>query len=186
LSSIYQQYTDEELFKLYQKEGNNDVLGSLLQRYTVLLLGVCVKYLKDTNLAKDAVQQVFFKVITDVDRFEITFFKAWIYKVTTNYCLMQLRKKNNYFNTDTELLKIGKDETVENELKQEQEEQLNKMHKALENLNTQQALCVKLFYLQKQSYQQISISTGFDVLQVRSYIQNGKRNLKILLQTKDI
>ena len=58
------------------------------------------------------------------------------------------------------------------------------MATSLEELNPEQKQCLILFYLEKKSYQEISENTGFSLMQVKSYIQNGKRNLKILLDKK--
>jgi RNA polymerase sigma-70 factor (ECF subfamily) len=58
------------------------------------------------------------------------------------------------------------------------------LEEAIQELSEEQKLCVNLFYLQKKSYQQITDRTGFTLMQVKSYIQNGKRNLKIILEKK--
>jgi len=51
-------------------------------------------------------------------------------------------------------------------------------------LGKEQKLCVILFYLEKRSYQEIATSTQFTQMQVKSHIQNGKRNLKLLMEKK--
>ena len=87
--------TDAELLQLYEQEQNPDWLGMLLQRYTLLLFGVCLKYLKNEDEAKDAVQQLFLKVLTEAGRHHIAYFKSWLYAVAKNYCLMKLRDSGN-------------------------------------------------------------------------------------------
>src|ERR1043165_3246764 len=87
----YDHISDQELLELFYKDHNNEWLGILLQRYTLLLLGVCMKYLKNEEEAKDSVQQVFLKVLTEVSRYRIEYFKSWLYMVAKNHCLMKLR-----------------------------------------------------------------------------------------------
>ena len=55
----------------------------------------------------------------------------------------------------------------------------------MELLNPEQKQTVELFYLQEKSYKEIVDQTGFSMNDVKSYIQNGKRNLKIMLSKTD-
>jgi RNA polymerase sigma-70 factor (ECF subfamily) len=140
-----------------------------------------MKYLKDPELARDMVQQVFMKCMTELPRHRVEFFKSWIYQVTRNDCLMYLRKKKI---TVTELAdNISSIETSLTD-KSDQELQMQLLETAITTLNTEQKTCIQLFYLQKKSYFEITQSTGYSLLQVKSYIQNGKRNLKIEMENK--
>ena len=153
----------------------------LLERYTMLLYGVSMKYLKNPEEARDAVQQIFLKAITELHKYEVNYFSSWVYMIAKNHCLMQLRgqRKDISFDTIPEPLDSNEDpdpiknESLHNELKE-----------ALQHLNKEQKICVEKFYLEKKSYQTIASETGFNASQVKSYIQNGKRNLKILLISK--
>ena len=174
--------TDNELLKRYYSDGDNEWLGILLERYTMLLLGVCMKYLKNEEDAKDSVQQVFLKVINDLPRYKVEFFKSWLYMVAKNHCLMKLREKGKIITEINEQIAGPEHYTESKNIAIEKENSLTNMEEALAKLNMEQKLCVTLFYLQKQSYQQIAGNTGFSVMQVKSHIQNGKRNLKILMQ----
>lgn len=172
---------DNELIELFLSSRNNEILGQLLQRYTFLLLGVCMKYLKNEEEAKDAVQQVFLKVIHELPRYKVQFFKSWIYTIARNHCLMQLRQKGKSTSALNEnMVKVDEDDLAKDEVIQK-DIQLNQLNLALAELNTEQQLCVTLFYLKKQTYQQIAETTGFSLMQVKSFIQNGKRNLKLQL-----
>ena len=179
----YDHIPDTELLDLYQEDKNQEWIGILLERYTLLLLGVCMKYLKDENEAKDAVQQINLKVLTEVSKYRIEFFKSWLYMVVKNHCLMLLRDKGakGVIPLKEYGLTQAEPERSESSL---QEKAYDYLEEALQELGEQQRQCVILFYLKKNSYQQISEKTGFNLLQVKSYIQNGKRNLKILLEQK--
>jgi RNA polymerase sigma factor (sigma-70 family) len=154
----------------------------VLQRYTVLLLGVCMKYLKNEEEAKDAVQQIFLKTITELGKYKVIYIKSWLYMVARNHCLMKLRDKNVFIPVENNT-HLAAGETDRKELAQK-EITLTLLETSLEELNPEQKTCVTLFYLQKKSYQEIVNSTGFSLLQVKSYIQNGKRNLKMLVEKK--
>ena len=174
---------DHEILRRYYSENNNNEwLGILLQRYTMLLLGVCMKYLKNEEDAKDSVQQVFLKVINDLPKYKVDYFKSWLYMVTKNHCLMKLRDKGKYPVEINEQAMSAADEPDTKNFAVEKENHLSFMEQALAQLNTEQRVCVTSFYLQKQTYQQISDNTGLSIMQVKSHIQNGKRNLKIQMQ----
>lgn len=182
-STQYDHITDAQLLENYYSDQNSDWIGILLQRYTLLLYGVCMKYLKDEEEAKDAVQQVFLKAISELRKYRVTFFKSWLYMIARNYCLMQLRDKGKYFEPVTESTPVAAPDNREDLIKhQQKEETLELMKMAIEKLSQDQKECIKMFYLQKQSYATIAEVTGYTLMQVKSHIQNGKRNLKILLE----
>lgn len=177
--------TDQELLERFQRDHNNEWLGILLQRYTLLLLGVCMKYLKNEEEAKDSVQQIFLKVIQELGKYKVSYFKSWLYMVAKNHCLMKLRDRQGKIPAElSEKLLATPDEESNLQQMTKEGHTLELMEDALKELNREQQQCVTLFYLQKKSYQEISDETGFSLMQVKSHIQNGKRNLKILIEKK--
>ena len=180
-SQKYKDTSDSELLQNFYADHNNEWLGILLPRYTLLLLGVCMKYLKNEEDAKDCVQQIFFKVISELQKYQVEYFKSWIYMIAKNHCLMKLRDKGKIPVELNEQAINAPDETEAKLSLAEKDVLLHKMMNAIKNLNTEQQQCVSLFYLQKKSYQEISVITGFPVMKVKSHIQNGKRNLRLLI-----
>lgn len=183
--SQYSHISDQELLEHFYADKNNEWLGILLQRYTLLLLGVCMKYLKDEDEAKDSVQQVFLKVIQELQKYKVEYFKSWLYMVAKNHCLMRLRDRQGKITAEiTDKLTSTPEEETDRQALLQNDHTLELMAHALKELSPEQQQCVTLFYLQKKSYQQVSDETGFSMLQVKSYIQNGKRNLKIIIEKK--
>ncbi len=174
--------TDTELLDNFQSSKDNQWLGIVLQRYTLLLLGVCMKYLKNEEASKDAVQQIFLKSLKEMENYRVHYVKSWLYMVARNHCLMILRNKQIILpieeNSHLSAMETNHEDTLEKEVT------LTQLEQSLEELNPEQKTCVTLFYLQKKSYQEITDLTGFSLLQVKSYLQNGKRNLKILVEKK--
>jgi len=181
---LHKHITDQELLERFYTDHDNQWLGILLERYTLLLLGVCMKYLKNEEQARDSVQQIFLKAITELQKYKVEYFKSWIYMVAKNYCLMQLRDKpgkNTIEIRDSipaETIEADKESLLLNE------KTYDYMSEALKELNADQQLCVTLFYMEKKSYQQITEQTGYSMMQVKSHIQNGKRNLRLLIEKK--
>jgi DNA-directed RNA polymerase specialized sigma24 family protein len=155
--------SDKELVLAYQRDCDLQVLGSLYQRYMELVYGVCLKYLADPDVAKDAVMQVFEELITKLKKHEVENFKSWLYTLAKNHCLMQLRSQKNKktVSISPELMQCG-----------------DEMH-----LTGEQQQTVTLFYLQQKCYNEIVELTGLDWKKVRSHIQNGRRNLKICMES---
>ncbi len=173
--------TDEELLTLFYADKNNYWLGILLERYTLLMLGVCLKYLKNVEDAKDAVQQVCTQIIADLKRHEVQHFKAWLLVVTRNHCLMQYRKKDTKNNLEFTDNLIVEDAQINKEERWLKEVTLDTIKESMNVLIDAQRICIDLFYLQEKSYKEIMASTGFDFKQVKTHIQNGKRNLKLIV-----
>lgn len=181
----YRQSTDQELLEQFYADHDNEWLGVLLQRYTLLLLGVCMKYLKNEEEAKDSVQQIFLKVIQELHKYKVEYFKSWLYMVAKNHCLMKLRDKQGKYNIEIDDRQMAQPEAeTDRHALIQNDHTMELLAMALKELDSGQQQCVTLFYLQKKSYQQISEETGYSMLQVKSYIQNGKRNLKILIEKK--
>jgi RNA polymerase sigma-70 factor (ECF subfamily) len=176
--SRYINQSDVDLLKRYGSNGDLEILGVLYQRYMHLVYGVCLKYLKEPEASKDAVMQIFEKLVEKIPEQEITHFKSWLYVVTRNHCLMSLRQQQKRKNTEA----IFMESSAILHLNGESEEYHAKLiTKAITALSEEQQHCIKLFYFQSLSYQQIADETGYELKKVKSYIQNGKRNLKIYL-----
>jgi len=181
-------YTDTELLQQYRKTADSQWLGWLIERYSLLVFGVCMKYLRNATDAQDATQHVFEKALGEVGKYEIPFFKSWIYSVAKNHCLMQLRSRSSKPGTTDELPEeTGSNLQTDQELKMKEllmEEQSSHLKAALNELSHEQKNCIQMFYLEKLSYHDIETRTGFSFSQVKSHIQNGKRNLRIILEKK--
>ncbi len=181
-SNQFNHITDIQLIDRYVSDQNKEWLGILLERYTLLLLGVCMKYLKNEEAAKDAVQQVFLKALNEMGKYPIQYPKSWLYKVACNHCLMQLRDQKKSIPIADNALFI--DQAINIEEFKNKEINLSLLETCITELNKEQQTCITLFYLEKQSYQAIGEASGMSILEVKSHIQNGKRNLKILMVKK--
>jgi RNA polymerase sigma factor (sigma-70 family) len=179
--SPHSNLTDQEILKHFYSDHNNEWLGSLLERYTMLLYGVSMKYLKNPEEARDAVQQIFLKAITELHKYEVSYFSSWVYMIAKNHCLMILRNRRHGISVDAVPEPVFENEDPDS-LKNES--LLKDLEEALKHLNQEQKTCIRMFYLEKKTYQEIAKETGFSLLQVKSYIQNGKRNLRLLLEKK--
>lgn len=174
--------TDAELVSLYRKEADLQVLGKLYQRYMDLIYGVCLKYLKDPEAAKDAVINIYEELISKLKQHEVSHFKSWLYTLSRNHCLMQLRKEKGRSTVEIAEKFMQSEEMLHLDSVMEKESQLNSMEKCLEQLSEAQKSCVTLFYLQGKCYNEITELTGIEWNKVRSFIQNGRRNLKLCME----
>jgi RNA polymerase sigma-70 factor (ECF subfamily) len=178
--------SDTELLQKFYKDHDNIWLGILLPRYTLLLLGVCMKYLKNEEDARDCVQQIFLKVINELHKYQVDYFKSWIYMIAKNHCLMKLRGNKNFSVELNEHIIPADNGSIDINDHIERDRLLHKLQEAIKKLNTEQQQCVNLFYLQKKSYSEVAEITGFSMLQVKSHLQNGKRNLKLMMEDSSL
>jgi RNA polymerase sigma factor (sigma-70 family) len=179
---IEQHPTDEELIGLYRETGDLKILGKLYDPYMSLVYGVCLKYLKDREESRDAVMQIFEKLIILLKTHEVTNFRSWLYVTSRNYCLMQLRSAKSRRKEEISENFMETTGMTHPETGNELELNVVKLEKCLEELGLEQKQCVSLFYLHQKCYKEICQLTGFDDNKVKSYIQNGKRNLKICME----
>lgn len=188
MSHLTEQYSDATLLDLYKKNKDTKWLGFLFERYALLVFGVCMKYLKQVNDAQDATQHVFEKAFSEIQKYEVVYFKSWIYSIAKNHCLMQLRGKGHQpvllesFPEDIFERTDSQKSVIQNENWLEQ--QSAELNQALQEISHDQKICIELFYFQKLSYKEIEQKTGYSFQQVKSHIQNGKRNLRIILEQK--
>lgn len=170
---------DEELVNSYRLNADVSVLGKLYERHMPLVFGVCLKYLKDEELARDAVMGIFEELVTKVKQHDIKLFRSWLYVLSRNHCLMQLR-------TGKKLLTVELEEFMEFtpalHPEDNKEEALLALERCMDKLVPAQKQSVRLFYLEERCYKDIAEQTGCTLNEVKSYIQNGKRNLKLCLE----
>ncbi|MDB5144326.1 MAG: sigma-70 family polymerase sigma factor [Mucilaginibacter sp.] len=171
---------DEALLNNYRTSGDIAVLGELFEKYVPLIYGVCLKYLKDEDAAKDAVMGIFEELTVKVKQHEIKQFRSWVYVLSRNYCLIQLRSGKR-------AEEVSLDEVMEFTPflypdDNNKEEVLKALERCIEKLIPVQKQSIDLFYLKEKCYKEIADLTGFTLNDVKSYIQNGKRNLKICLE----
>ncbi len=185
LNSSYKNQTDEELILLYKKSENLEIVGVLYERYTALTFGVCLKYLKDREESRDAMMQIFEKLIDNLKHHEINVFKSWLYVTARNHCLMQLRAKKGKFFEELSPVNVETSLNGHPDEDKETEQDLTRLENCINSLAHEQQQCVRLFYLQQKCYKEITESTGYDLKKVKSYIQNGKRNLKICMERNE-
>ncbi len=178
---------DLQLIALYINDDDKDALGLLFQRHSMLAFGVCMKYLKDEDESKDAVMQVFEKLISDLKKHKVENFRAWLHTVVKNHCLMYLRShkaKEQRFEEVQNYLSESVETETQLHLENEKEQKLSNLEIAIRHLNEQQQKCIDLFYLKEKSYEEVAGETGYTMNEVKSFIQNGKRNLKIIMEKK--
>ncbi len=157
------------------------VLAELYQRYMDLLYGVCLKYLKDPETSRDAVMNIFEELVGKLHKHEVENFKSWLYTLAKNHCLMQLRTPKNLKTTEFRGDYMQSDEEVHLNGVLTREDNLQRLEKCLQTLSAEQKITVELFYLQNKCYNEIAETTGIEWNKVRSYIQNGRRNLKLCM-----
>ena len=174
--------TDKELVALYKESGDMSVLGELYQRYMELAYGVCLKYYKEPETAKDSVMQIFEELVLKLKKHEVDNFKGWLHQVAKNHCLMQLRTPKNMKTVEFKTELVQSEENVHLNGVLEKEENFKKMEYCLGTLASEQREAIKLFYLEGKCYNEIVEITGLEWNQVRSLIQNGRRNLKICME----
>jgi len=179
----YDKETDESLVEYYRNSHDLVYIGELYLRYTKLVYGVSMKYLQNEDDAQDATMSVFEKLITELKKHQVTAFRPWLYMVVKNYCMMEFRKSNKQRKSEADLkivtannVEMPTDLHLEN--RDDKEMVLKQLEQGMQQLKEDQKICLQLFYIENKSYKEIVEKTNYTVNEVKSHIQNGKRNLK--------
>lgn len=177
--------SDQELILRYRESGDSSLVGELFERYALQIYGICRKYLKEDEESKDASMEVFEYLLVELKKYEVQNFKPWLGRATRNFCLMRIRKNSSldqkadtFRKNEQERMESEWDPHLPNEDISEKEQSLQSLEAAIQLLNSEQKVCVELFFLKQKSYQEVASITGYSYKQVKSYIQNGKRNLR--------
>lgn len=177
--------SDSELVLLYRQSGDLKQLGELYQRYMELVYGVCLKYLKEPELAQDAVMNIFEELVIKLKKHEVENFRAWLHQVAKNHCLMQLRTPKNLKTVELPASLMQSEEDVHLNGVMEKEENFTRLEKCISSLADEQRQMIRLFYLDGKCYNEIVALTGLEWNAVRSAIQNGRRNLKNCMEKSE-
>jgi RNA polymerase sigma-70 factor (ECF subfamily) len=184
LKTIASKKSDTELIEMYKQSEDLNVVAELFQRYIELVYGVCLKYLKVPEDAQDSTINIFEELSGKLLKHDVDNFKAWLYTLAKNHCLMRLRseKKQVFVKFDAEL--VQSDESLHLNGMLEKEDNFRKLEYCLEKLASDQRRVIELFYLEHRCYNEITELTGLEWNKVRSYIQNGRRNLKLCIEAQ--
>ena len=170
--------TDEELLQEHLQEGDLRYLGDLYQRHSEMVYYVCLRYFKEPERSKDAVMQIFEELIDKVKKQDIQDFPRWLYVVSKNHCLMALRSAKNKVEIVTDNFVEFSMVPHQEENHQEKEEQLLRLESCIDTLIDKQKKCIQLFFIEQKCYKEVAENTGYSMNEIKSFIQNGKRNLK--------
>jgi RNA polymerase sigma factor (sigma-70 family) len=176
--------SDTEVLLRYRETGDQVYVGELYNRYRHLVFGVCLKYLKNAEDSRDATIALFEKMVTELRRSEVRQVGAWLHTITRNHCISLLRRTQNELSFEHAGHLIADNSQIELDQVVQKDSRLEALDTALSELDVDQAKCVRLFYIEEKSYKEIAAATGYTEMQVKSHIQNGRRNLKIQLTGK--
>jgi RNA polymerase sigma factor (sigma-70 family) len=178
--------TDQELIEQYKQSTNSWYAGELFRRYTQLITAVAYNYMQNEVETEDVVMEVFEIILRDLQHHEVNNFKTWVYSVTKHHCLKKLRKDSKeVVDVENALRHIAVDEAPKTEAVR-LEERIEQLEQAVTKLSLEQKKCIELFYFKQKSYKEVSDLTGYSVNEVKSYLQNGKRNLKGYLEKAEV
>ncbi len=186
LKNIPSAVSDTDLVARYKQTGDLQQLGTLYERYMDLVYGVCLKYLREPEDAKDCVLNIFEELVTKLQKHEVENFKSWLYQLAKNHCLMRLRSGKKLQNVKIDPTLMQSDEGVHLNGALEKEENFLQLEKCMKQLMEEQRTTIELFYMQGKCYNEIAEQTGLEWNKVRSLIQNGRRNLKLCMEKKNL
>lgn len=178
---------DDDFFvKAYRQTGEQRYLLVLFERYQHLILGLAIKQLKSANEAKDLCSEVYELISIKLLKHDVNHFKSWLYRVVFNCTLQRLKKRSSFVSiNETDFFdEESMDFTVSDHPKVKAAKIDDEIHDCIDQLKHEQKNCIELFYLQEFCYNEIAEQTGYLLKKVKSYIQNGKRNLKLCLENK--
>lgn len=175
--------SDKELIQRYKKSKNAKYPSHLMERYGALIYGVCLKYLREEMDAEDAFMQIYEKLLDKLQTHEVQNVKGWLSTLTRNHCLEILRQKKKHLTVSLDKTIVHNEPFLHPFEKDNKEDSFVLLEQCLEGLDNLQKICIQLFYYQNNSYKEIANAKDLPLGKVRSYIQNGRRKLKICMES---
>lgn len=178
--------SDKDLLEAYAQHQSPKIIGEIFERYGKMIFGVNLKYLKNKENAEDILMQTFENLPFKLAKSKVENLRNWLYTIAKNDCLQFIRKKKPTQEIVASLNVMPNQANEQLEAVYLLDAKLSQLEKAIGFLKSEQKLCIDLFYLKKMSYDEVAQETGFELKKVKSFIQNGKRNLKLILAEKDV
>ena len=161
-------------------------LGELYTRYSDLVFGVSMKYLQSMEDSEDMVMDVFEVLTRKLKTQDVSNFKSWLFVLVKHQCLgvLRQRKRNHGGTSEAMFMHLASPEHLNDMKILEHKESV--LRECISKLADHQQETIRLFYFEHFPYSQISAEMGIHIDKVRSYIQNGRRNLKKCLHLENL
>ena len=171
--------SDAELLDRFHRSPTPATLLPLYERYAELIYAWCLRYLGTPERAEDAGAEVFTVLLERLPKHEVSNFRSWLQTVVRNHCLMQLRREHrDPVQQHAPLESVVQSADWQHLLDEPSDTDTRGLHHCMKQLNDEQRRCIRLFYLQEgESYRSIAERLNLSIGQVRSHLQNGRRNL---------
>jgi RNA polymerase sigma-70 factor (ECF subfamily) len=175
---------DLRLLLKYKGSRQQEDLSIFFEKYMPMIYGVCLKYLKNEEKSKDAVMDIYEKLVKKLLKHEVEYPKSWLYTLTKNHCYEILRSQSRVMEKENDAYLMYSEEVYRLNEGDTLEKDVEMLNDCIEKLEKQQKESIKLFYLEKRTYKEVTEILGIKWSQARSLIQNGRRNLKNCMEKK--
>ncbi|OWZ83320.1 RNA polymerase sigma factor [Natranaerobius trueperi] len=184
---------DELLVKKCQK-GKLDAFEDLVNKYQQKVYSLCYRFAGNHDDANDLAQEAFIRVYHSIDKFHFkSAFSTWLYRVTSNVCLDEIRKKkrtssvsiNSPMETDEgEVYFNLPDQKFNPEQLTERKDVQDIVHKAIQELPEEQRITILLREIEGLSYEELAEALNVSIGTVKSRLNRARHNLKEILTQK--
>ena len=175
---------DKALIKRCQR-GDRQAFDELIRLYYDYVSGFLLKNTGDETLSEDLTQETFLKMIRSIEKYDTggsASFGTWLITIAKNCYIDQLRR-NRIQLEDIDSLPLEDEKSVADEV--EKKFQYEQIMKALEMLPSEQALAIKLKYVEDMTLAQIAERFGVQQKTIKSRIHDGAVKLRKMLNLKE-
>jgi RNA polymerase sigma factor (sigma-70 family) len=184
--SAYQEQTDAEVIRSYLATQDARYFTQLYRRYANKVYGKCISILKNDAEARDAMQDIFVKIMLNLGNFgEKSQFSTWVYSITYNYCIDAIRKRKKektMFSEDIERAPDVAAEEVPDQFLMEMD--VKNLKVVLEALPDSDRLILIMKYHDDMSIRDIAEILQKTESAVKMKIKRAKEKAKELFDTK--
>ncbi len=168
--------TDFELLDRFRRHGDRAAFERIVARHRPWLHRVCARLLRSDEAARDATQDVFARVLNRLDTFRGDNFPGWLKAIAVNCCLNTIDRDKRWAPLEAAGEAPAADLGPELQLLR-LEEGVRARH-LIARLPERQKIVFCLKYIDDCSYQEIERLTGFSNKEVKSFLQNARRNFE--------
>ncbi len=172
-----------ELIELARQcaSGDRKAQERLYRLFYGRMLPVCMRYAKDSDLAKDLLQDAFLKVFRKIKSYDgVGSLEGWIRRIVVNNAIDEFRKKKKDFIL-TESIEQVEDVQEEEDYEEETQLKASQVIEALQELTPAYRAIFNMYVFEEMTHGQIAEKLGISVGTSKSNLSKAKRNMKKIL-----
>ena len=167
--------------------GNTALYEYFLDRYGQQVFVLVDRIVSCQEDAEELTQDVFLKAFQQLSSFKAeSSFSTWIYRIATNVAISAVRKKkNDTIHLDESVFFNLSESQVDEALEDESEEQLQRLQRAMEQLEADERALITLYYMEERPLTEVAFILGMTEGNAKVKLHRIRKKLYIFIKNQE-